>query len=184
MQLNYGTNLFNCSDGARIVGAEPKVAAAIDLSGGPTDRHRVLAQVEGQMRHFEAGALLAETDYGAHTKSCDSFLDAFTDFTKCARADKSFWDVEMRLRDFLTTNEKEFAGVLGLAVNSMRSMNRLGAFFGNRLEDARKRHAIIKHFAESLHERCVEMAEISKELFTEIEDDRSRFLAERLRRTA
>ncbi len=184
VQLQFRTNLFNCSDGARIVGAEPKLAAAIDLSDGPTDRHRVLAQVEGQMRHFEAGAFLAETDYSAYIKSCDTFLDAFTAFTKCAHADESFWDVEMRLRDFLNTNEKELAGVLGLALNSMRSMNRLGAFFGNRLKDARKRRAIIKRFADSLHDRCVEMAAISKELFTEIEEDQSRFLAENLKRSA
>ena len=183
-QLKFATNLFNCSDGAKIVGAEPKVAAAIDLSDGPTDRARVLAQLERQMRYFDAGEFLVETDFVAYIESCDALLDGLADFTSGACGDKSFWDLEMRLRDFLAEKEEEFAGVFKLASNSMRSMNRLGAFFGNRIADTRKRRTFIGHFADSLHERCVEMAEISKELFTEIEDDRSRFLAERLRRTA
>jgi len=53
--------LFNCSDGARIEGATPKVAEALDFAT-PIDREAVLANIRDTLPFFTAGEFFKEVD--------------------------------------------------------------------------------------------------------------------------
>ena len=172
LQAERQVNLFNCSDGALIRGATPKVAAAIDLSDVPPDHARVLERVESQMRFFEPGQILDDIDLGAHISGCESLQENIQAFINEVRREaEGFWDVEHRLREFWSSQRSTHRAYFALAYGSMCSMVRLAAFFGNRIGDKRRRKAFLRHFARAYEERCTEMAETSKELLTAMAND-------------
>lgn len=169
------TNLVNCSDGAKIYGAKPRVAASITLSDILPRREEALARVEAQLAGFEAGEMLRKVDLDAHIRGCDDFVAAFEEFLATVlREDNGFVAMEARLHEFVDERRPDFRGFFSLALSSMVSMLRLGSFFGARITDEVKRRAYFEHFIGRYRERCIEMAEISKELLSSVSDDKKR----------
>ncbi len=57
LRMHRGLRAYNCSDGARIAGAVPKVARAVELPGPPLDRAALLAGVTGSLHRYSAERL-------------------------------------------------------------------------------------------------------------------------------
>jgi hypothetical protein len=175
VQRSRRTNLVNCSDGAKIYGAKPKVAASITLPDILPRCEDVLARVEAQMPVFEAGEMLRKVDFDDHIRGCEDFVEAFEEFLSTVlREDEGFVAMEARLRDFVDERRPDFRGFFSLALSSMVSMLRLGSFFGSRITDKEKRRAFFEHFIDRYRERCIEMAEISKDLLSSADEDNKR----------
>lgn len=175
VQRSRRTHLVNCSDGAKIYGAKPKVAASVTLPDILPRREDVLARVEAQMPAFEAGEMLRKVDLDAHIRGCEEFVEAFGEFLATVlREDRSFVAMEARLHDLVNERRPDFRGLFSLALSSMVSMLRLGSFFASRINDEEKRRAFFEHFIDRYGERCIEMTEISKDLLSSVDEDNKR----------
>jgi hypothetical protein len=169
------TNLVNCSDGAKIYGAKPKVAASVTLPDILPRREDVLARVEAQLPAFEAGEMLRKADLDAHVRGCEGFVEAFEEFLATTLGeDGGFVEMEARLHDFVNERRDDFRGFFSLALSSIVSMLRLGSFFGSRISDEAKRRAFFEHFIDRYRERCIEMTAISRDLLSSVDESNKR----------
>jgi hypothetical protein len=166
-------NLFNCSDGAMIRGAQPKASAALDFSGIKIDRNTVVERLKKQMRFFEPGKILEEIDIDEQIEACEAFAEGFKAFTKDAlKNDKGFFDFERRLLDFHDTHRGDYLPVFAMAGGTINSILRLGAFFGTRIESTRKRNAFFKFFVNQFEERCLDLADLCREALVGVKEGR------------
>jgi hypothetical protein len=170
-------NLYNCSDGALIRGAQPKVSAALDFSGIAVSRAVVKDRLRSQMRFFEPGKILEEIDLDEQIEACDAFIEAFSAFTEQALGeDKGFFDFERRLLSFHDTHRGDYLPVFAMAGGTMNSMLRLGAFFGTRITDKRKRNAFFKFFLKQYEERCVDLAGLCRQTLEGVKEGRPKLV--------
>jgi len=168
-----GVNLYNCSDGARITGARPQKAAGIDLGHVDGDRARVLRQLAGEMRRFEPGQVLDGVDLQTTIDGLAWLRDEVAGLVARLRREKAeFWDVLAAIAALQEQGGAERKGVFALVRSSMRSMVRLGAFFGNRIADDELRRAYIDHFLTHYEERCAFMADEAEALLRGVLADR------------
>jgi hypothetical protein len=148
------------------------VAASITLPDILPRREDVLARVEAQLLSFEAGEMLRKVDFDGHIQGCEDFVEAFDEFLQTTlREDDSFVEMEARLLEFVDERRPDFRGFFSLALSSIVSMLRLGSFFGSRISDEAKRRAFLEQFIDHYRERCIEMAEISKDLLSSVDQD-------------
>lgn len=151
--------LFNCSDGARIDGANPKAAAAISLKNPPSQQLPTLKRIEGQLTYYQADEYLTPVDLAADVEGCDKFIEKFKELVETAkREDNSFWEIEQRLDRLWNENFVELKGALKITGGSYAAMLRLGAFLGNRIADTRKRRKFMRFFLDEYGKSCVWMA--------------------------
>jgi len=57
LRVHRSLRAYNCSDGARIAGALPKVARAVELAGPPLDRDALLAELTTSLHRYSAERL-------------------------------------------------------------------------------------------------------------------------------
>ena len=165
-----GLSFVNCSNGARIDGARPKVSGALDLSHEPVNmQEKVLRSVEESMRLVEPGELLEASDIAEHAAACDDFRVAFDALIDAAKEeDTGFWDLERRTENFWTDDWSEYKGVLKIIGGSYASMVRLGAYGGSRITSRKARRDFFRFFLERYRESCQWMAAEAKILLTDI----------------
>ncbi len=168
-QSRHRTELYNCSDGSRIEGARPKVAASIRLPDGLPPRSLVLERLEAQMRRVEAGEILAELDLASHIAGCDTFVEALRHLIdETNQLGLGFFDCEARLHDLVEVRRDDFRGFFAMAKGSVPSLLRLGAFFGTRIRDEAERRAYLAFFLDRYLGCCREMAETAQALLSSI----------------
>jgi hypothetical protein len=146
--------LFNCSDGARIDGALPKAAEAIDLSHLPAglDPARVLDQVESQMARYRPGELLSRLDRDRQVAGCRALAAAVRAAMAAARhcPDRDFWDFRRELARIYDELRVEAAGALAVAGPTLANVLRGTIFYGVRIKDAQLRHRFFLHVLDAL----------------------------------
>jgi hypothetical protein len=170
VQSHYRPQLFNCSDGAKIWGAQPKIAASVVVGDGLPPRENVLAQVERQMRTFAATEIIGDLDLDRHIDGCDAFAAAFERLLDQVRGgDGGFYRLETGLNRLVDEEGEAFAGVFSIIRGSVVSMIRLGAFFGTRIADAETRRKFFLHFLDRYHQRCLAMVEESRRLLHRVQ---------------
>lgn len=166
--------ITNCSDGARIEGALPKVAAALEFTNPPNQQQAVLDDIEKTLPCFEPGQLLEKIDLNAHFEACDVFETAFNELVDQALIeDKGFWDFERRIDRFWRGDWSEHKGVLTIMSGSYASMVRLGAFAGTRITSPNARKAFFRFFLERYRESCLWMAAETRILLREMSEGRA-----------
>jgi hypothetical protein len=176
IQSRRRVNLYNCSDGALIYGAQRKVAASVRLPADLPPRARVLAAIEAHLPEYQAGEFLASSDLRAHIGGCDVFRVAIGPvLDEAARSDGSFVALKERLDRFVRDHQEPCRGFFSLALSSMTSMLRLASFFGSRIADEAARQAFFAFFIEAYRERCVALADMAKEFLETIEADKRQF---------
>ncbi len=174
LQLRQPVNLVNCSDGARIDGARPKVAAALTLPDGLPDRRFVLGQITSRLRRLTPGEALADLDQAHEIEGCDHFMAALDETIEAARsAGDGFFELERRLNGLVDPPDQRsrWSAYYFICRGSVRSMLRLGAFFGTRIQDPDERARYFDHFLTCWRQRCGEMATQTKSLLAEIDGD-------------
>lgn len=169
-----GVTLTNCSDGARIEGARPKLAAAIEVAYPANQQQAVLDAIEKTLPSFEPGQLLEKIDLNAHFEACDVFESAFNELVDQALVeDKGFWDFERRINRFWHSDWSENKGVLTIMGGSYASMVRLGAYAGTRICNPKSRLAFFRFFLERYRESCLWMAAETRILLREMSEGRA-----------
>ncbi len=168
-----GITLFNTSDGARIEGARPKLAATIEVPVPSLPARCALDRALDALERFEAGEMLADLDLDEVIAGCDRFIEALdAALADAEAAGDGFFELEGRLNELVDPPEarERYAGFYFMTRGTVRSMLRLGAFFGTRIDDPAVRTAFIAHFIPCWRQRCAEMAERAKALLTGVRD--------------
>ena len=169
-QRYYRTVLVNCSDGASIEGAQPKVAAAVVLPAPVMPRATVLARIEDRLRHVEAGQLLDAAELQPHIDGCDIFIDALNEMLDAwLETGNGFFELEERLDAVTQEKMAEVRGFHTMARGSVVAMLRLGAFFASRITGESERLAYRAHFAFCYRRHCASMAEAAKALLSSLD---------------
>ncbi len=173
VQRRKGVALFNCGHGARIEGAVPKAATALDVGSSALDREALVARLGDRLRAAKAGEIPAGVDMAAHVKGCEAAMNALPDLARAmGEEDPDLWSVERRLKGFMTDGAGSLGGFLLLAHASMGSMVRLGAFFATRVAAPDRRRDCQRVFAESFARQCLSMVVRTRALFEDIQAGR------------
>lgn len=168
-----GIVLTNCSDGARIDGALPKVPAAVRLDVPIGRQEDVLSQIERDLPFYEAGDMLAGIDLHKDAEACDRFMEGFNKLIDSAKAEiESFWDFDQRLETFWHDEFADCKGVLKIIGGTLASTVRLGAFVGTRIKYGRSRKRFFDFFLETYRDSCLWMARETKVMLEEMSEGR------------
>ncbi len=144
--------LYNCSDGARIEGAKPKAAEAINLSHLPDRHERVLRQVEQQMACYQPGELLRKLDREQLVAGCRVYSAAIVTAIAAARRKKGgFWEFHQELKAINKAHQEDCLAVIAIAGATVLNTMRAAAFCGIRIEDPRFRRKYFHHALDELH---------------------------------
>ena len=169
LMLSSGQTFINCSHGARIDGARPKVAAAIQLTNPPNRQEAVLKSIEERLITFGPGGLLDMIDLQPHIDAHDVFFREFDALIEAAKAeDDGFWEFEKRIENFWHDDWSEHKGLLKIIGGSFASMVRLGAYAGTRVRDPKARKEFFLFFLDQYRDLCMWMAGETQTLLTEI----------------
>jgi hypothetical protein len=145
----YGLNVVNCSDGALISGATPRVPEAVEVNGLVIDRGAVMAEIEQSMVHYSSGQLVpTEALADLRNKSRAMFVALRGVFAGFDLDDADFPGVYNALREFLGKAEGSYAHVDTIVDGSLNALARIAMFYGCRTEGDRCRQL----FSTFLHE--------------------------------
>lgn len=166
--------VFNCCRGARIDGARPKAASSIRLDNPPNRQAAVIADVAVQLSSFAAGRYLDKIDLAGLADGAAAFADAWTAIVaEVVDGEPSFWTLERRIQQFSNEAFDRHKAVFAIAHSAMRSMIRLGAFGGTRLDEAASApyfDFFIRHYDATVREMAIRTATMMKEMADGRED--------------
>ncbi|MGE5545704.1 MAG: 6-hydroxymethylpterin diphosphokinase MptE-like protein [Solirubrobacterales bacterium] len=161
---------FNCSDGALINGAVPKVGESIDLSARPIDRAAVLKRIHDDNRFFRAGEYLADIDMAPLRSEFDRFQERI--FAVIDEAKAGGWEFAQfadGMWSALRAIElgKDFS-VVGLIHYATLGFLKQACVFLNRIPDEAKRQAVTMDFYDAFRDLHAVMLDEGRQLIDEI----------------
>lgn len=164
-KLHPDTTIFNCSDGARLEGTQPRAAEAIDLSHLPDRHERVLEQIEQQMTYYQPGELLKKLNREQLVSGCQIFIDALVEAIAEARREKDgFWEFHQRVIGVYAKRSQECLGAINIVGPTLFNMMRLAAFYGVRIINPRHRRKYFNYVLDQLQETATVMINETAEL--------------------
>src|SRR4029077_11748892 len=127
----YRLNVVNCSDGAVISGATPRVPAAGEIGGPIVDRAAVMTEIKRSMGHYGAGQLLRSKEL-SHLREMGRvmFGDLRHVLAGFSPADADFPGVYNAFRRFLDTAEAKYGHVNTIVDGSINALPRIAMFYG------------------------------------------------------
>jgi hypothetical protein len=151
---------YNCSDGALIEGATPRLPESLDFTGPLPDRKAVMDSIREQSRHFAAGEFLKQFDMSLFVAEVDAYRAALYPVIERAVAENySFsrfhtevWPI---LRDADT--DPRFRHISALFSTATLGMLKLACFYLNRIEDPAICQTLTQKFYADLRELHDEM---------------------------
>ncbi len=168
----YNVTAFNCSDGARIDGAVPKVPAAVTLSSPVIDRAAVKAAIRSLCRSYEPGEFLGDRSIDPWREEARRFFDdAFAMIDRAKAEDRDFIAFWSRISAFFKGIGNDYSGVHHIVRGSALSIPKIGMFFGHRIRDEALRHAMFLSFIDKYRETFEFMRDETLKLFDAVERD-------------
>jgi hypothetical protein len=166
-----GVNLYNCSDGARIDGARPKLPAAVRLIGGPIAREKVVAEITAATPSHEPGAYLAAIDLPGIVAACEEYYAAADAMIDAAQNDDAdFAAFLARLHAFFEDKRRTHGAVAAIGSGSALAIPKIGAFAIHRLDGAAARRGMFMAFLEEYRKIFAEMKRDTLALFDRLAD--------------
>lgn len=165
----YRVKVYNCSDGAMLNGAIPKVAEAIHLPGPPIDRAAIRARIRAESPGFKKGEFFAGHDLSTYLAEIDEFERSIMPlFDQAPDEDLTFHQFHDRLWSFL--KEPRFHDgrqVAGLFVFTTANEMKLAAVLINRITSAEVRQKVTRDFIRDYGEIHREMIREGREIVAE-----------------
>jgi len=165
----YRVQAWNCSDGARIPGAPPQLAAGLRFPGPPLDRASLKQELAAQLTLYPPGAYLqrfAAVDFAGEVRRYYRDLLALID--RAAAEDGDFVAFWSRLSAFLREAGNDYAGVGSVSEGTSRSLLRVGMFFIHRVPDRQLRAILFQDFLAEYRRLHQEMQDGTLALFAEL----------------
>ncbi len=167
LQRSFRVRLYNCSDGALIKGALPKVPQAVRLAGEPVDREAIKGSLDEMMPYFDApGAFYADADLDALIAACDAVEAGVREMIAAMRAeDRDLPDVIARVVATVTAMDREYkvARVFG---SSAINLPKIASYFILRAPGPEAREALFRDFLEEYARLLEELVATTRESVT------------------
>jgi len=167
----YRVKAWNCSDGARIEGALPKLAASLKLSNPVLDRAAIKAQLDRQLPLYQPGAYLehfSQIDFTAEIERY--FADLLALIDQALAEDRDFVAFWARLARFFKESERDYMRVHSVPGGTSRSLPKIGMFFVHRVRDPVFRAALFRDFLEEYRRMHEDMRDGTLALFEQVKD--------------
>ncbi len=143
----YRIRVSNCSDGARIDGALPKVPAALNLTSPVLDRAKVKDAIRAVHRCYEPAEFLHDSPFAEWRQAAEQFFDDSLEMIDQAiEHDRNFVEFWRRLSEFFAKAEGAYRKVGSIVSGSAVSMPKIGMFYAHRIRDPEQRQEIFNAF--------------------------------------
>jgi len=161
---------YNCSDGALIEGATPRLAETLDFAGPPPDRNTVLNSIRDASRHFSAGEFLAQFDLSPFVTEVDTYQkETFEIIDRAIEEKYSFNQFHAELWPMLrdSDGDKRYRHVSAMFSSATLGMLKLACFYLNRIEDPAICATLTQKFFADFREIHEEMLAEGRQIFEE-----------------
>ena len=143
----YRIKAYNCSDGASIDGALPKVAASIEIKGPVLDRKAIKYALTGCLVNYEPHEYLKpffDVDLVEHASRF--YQDIIDVIDQAIAHDKDFVAFWRRLSTFNDQINNSYHGIESIPIGTILSLPKIGMFFVHRVPDTKDRAIIFSAF--------------------------------------
>lgn len=145
---SYSMDVFNCSDGALIQGATPRVAESLHFQGEPLDRTAILAEIAADRPFFAKGTFFRDVDMTVFQGQLDTYEKALMTLVDTAIAENwtfrrfhdEFW------RDLGGEATYRNMGMASWVQCASIGMLKHSCVFLNRIPDSETRDAVTVEF--------------------------------------
>jgi hypothetical protein len=165
----YRLNVVNCSDGALISGATPRVPEALEIEGSAIDHARLVAELKRSMTHYGAGELLRGKDFarlGEHARALYRDVGAVLD--RFAESGDDFAGIFEAIGQFLGEPGRDYGRVETIPSGSLGALPRIALFYGSRVADAALRRRLFAAFLAEFRRALAAMAERTDALLADL----------------
>jgi hypothetical protein len=162
----YRLNVVNCSNGAVISGATPRVPEAVEIGGPVVDRAAVIAEIKRSMGHYGPGQLLRSKEL-SHLREMSGvmFRDLRQVLAGFTPTDPDFPGVYNAFRRFLDAAGANYGHINAIVDGSVNALSRIAMFYGCRT-DGDLRLALFARFLDEF-DRVLERMERSTDALFE-----------------
>ncbi|TAN77863.1 MAG: DUF115 domain-containing protein, partial [Magnetospirillum sp.] len=163
----FGLRAYNCSDGALIKGALPKLAETLDFSDTQIDRDKIFARVREESMFIEHGTYLADYDFDSVMAEIDRYERMILDLCDEALAgEKDFrWMLRKITEIHQNANDSDYRRAYSVFQGPTMGMAKCACVFLNRIEDAVKRRLVFEDFVAEYRTLHQEMTKETREIF-------------------
>jgi hypothetical protein len=161
--------VVNCSDGALIPGATPRVAEAFEVGGPAIDRPRLLAELKQTMRQCRPGEMLREPDLAGlreKNRAMHEDLRAVFDGFDGERAD--FAGAYDALMSFTRGAGAQYGFANALIEGTLSALPRIAMFYGSRLRNEAVRRLVFAAYMDELRRIAMDMEQRGDALLGEL----------------
>ena len=156
----YQPKVFNCSDGAEIRGATPKVAEAIKLPELARGRQEIKDAVRGHLRFCGPKDLLAGISFDHLKAEVERFrADGLAALDGAAADEKSFLGFWRHLDRFFRERTGSYAQIPSMIDCSLKSLPKIGMFLIHRLPDRALRQELYDVFLDEYRAVFLQMCD-------------------------
>jgi Glycosyltransferase Maf N-terminal domain/Protein of unknown function DUF115 len=143
--------VFNCSDGAQVRGAVPRVPAKVRIDGPALNRSAIKATLLGRIKHHKAGQYLADFSLADFTADVIGMFDAWAaQLDEIEGGSRHLVDVYDRMAEFCESTRDDFSGASGLITASEITFIKIAMYFAHRMPDEDDRKSLLAaYFAEA-----------------------------------
>jgi hypothetical protein len=160
-----GLNVQNCSDGAMIAGAQPRVPEALEITKPAVDMPALQAEIERGLHRYAPGELLAEADFGAIRQKVELlFADFDALLTELGAGKADFGATYDRVMGFLSAAKDLYGRAESIPAGSIQALPRIAMFYGFRLAEESARQRFHDFFIKEYRASSAEMAKQIYEL--------------------
>jgi len=153
LQRTYGFDFYNCGDGAKIEGTQPKASAAISLAGPEGGQKACLDMIENGLQAYEIREMPGKIDLGPHIHACDRLAERVRVFVDGAK--EHAWvagELGREFQNIKRETDADFASAFKLAGGSLEWFVRLGIYKAIRIEDGNARADFMRFFLDRFME--------------------------------
>ncbi len=167
---HYGLNVVNCSDGALIPGAHPRVPEALNVPDQVIDRGALKAALERGMRRYAAGQILEEADMALiRRQTKQMFTDLDDLLVALGEGEADFAVVYDRVMAFVREAKDRYGRTESIISGSLQALPRIAMFYGFRVAEEEGRQRLFALFIDEFRAIIADMAANIYGLFDRLE---------------
>jgi hypothetical protein len=166
----YGLNVVNCSDGALIPGAVPRVPEALNVTNPPVDRVQLMASLQRAMIRFAPGQIFHDIDLTAFASRAELMFDELDDLlSRLAEAEPDCGEAYRALMAFLSKAGDRYLSAEAIIGGTLSALPRVAMFFAFRVAEVEQRREVYRLFIREFREIARELRRGTRDLFHRVE---------------
>jgi len=169
MVHRMGLRAYNCSDGALIKWATPKLSETLDFPGSPLNREKIYERVRTDAVPMPKGSHLAQFDFDIFIREIDAFeatIEALCD--EALEEDKQFSWMQRQLTEIHRTyTTSPWSHVYAVFQGATIGLAKCGCIFLNRIDDEQACREVFKDFISEYRQVHREMAAETRAIYAD-----------------